>query len=57
METFEIPPHFQNESALEFNKNQKYSKYEVLYIIIRHLYKELSLTKNNQIPKSYIEKV
>lgn len=56
MDTFEIPPYFKNKSALEYEANMKYNKYSVLYIIIRHLFKELSFAKNNQIPESYVEK-
>ena len=56
MGIFELPPHYTNKLALEFRENMVYNKYEVLYIIIRHLFKELSFAKNNQIPKSYVKK-
>ena len=56
MEKFQIPQYYKNKSALEFKKCSKYNKYEVLYIIIRHLFKEISLAKNEQIPSSYIQK-
>ena len=56
METFEIPPYFKNKSALEFENNAKYDKYDVLYIIIRHLFSEMSFAKNNQIPDTYVKK-
>ena len=56
MENFEIPPYFKIKSALEYQNNVKYNKYQVLYIIIRHLFPELAYAKNNQIDKSYIQK-
>ena len=56
MGVFEIPSYFKLKSALEFDKNLKYNKYHVLYIIIRHLFSELAFAKNNQIPDSYIKK-
>ena len=56
MKKFQIPHYYKNKSALEFTKCFKYDKYEILYIIIRHLFKEISLAKNEQIPISYIKK-
>ena len=56
MEKFEIPHYYKNKSVLEFDKNETYTKYGVLYIIIRHLYKEVENTKDHQIPLSYLKK-
>ena len=56
MNFFKIPPYYKNKSALEFENNIKYDKYAVLYIIIRHLYKEFSFAKNQEIPLSYMKK-
>ena len=56
MSNFEIPPYFKNKSALEFEKNMEYNKYQILYIIIRHLFLEVAYAKNNQIDKSYVKK-
>lgn len=56
MKKFEIPPCYKNKSALEFSKDMTYDKYEILYILIRHLFNNLSLAKNNEIPLSYVKK-
>ena len=56
MENFEIPSYFKKKSALEFENNIKYNKFQVLYIIIRHLFPEIAFAKNNQINNSYIQK-
>ena len=56
MENFEIPPYFKIKSALEFDNDIKYNKYQVLYIIIRHLFPEVAYAKNSQINKTYVQK-
>ena len=56
MEFFEIPLYFKKKSALEYDDKIKYNKFQVLYIIIRHLFSELAFAKNNQIPNSYVNK-
>ena len=56
MENFEIPHYYKNKSALEFEKNEEYNKHKVLYIIIRHVYKEIAYAKGHQIPISYVKK-
>ena len=56
MKNFEIPHYYKNKSYLEYENNKKYNKYRVLYIIIRHLHKEVAYAKDNQIPLSYVKK-
>ena len=56
MANFEIPPYFKLKSSLEYENNINYNTYQVLYIIIRHLFTELAFAKNDQIPESYVKK-
>ena len=52
-----VPVCFQNKRALEYVENETYHKYQVLYLILRHLFEECSsLQQLDQIPLQYLKK-
>ena len=52
-----VPACFQNKQALEYAENQPYHEYQILYLILRHLFEECSsMQKFDEIPRQYVKK-